>query len=142
MATTTDYESIINEAASKLEARYEQIQHALAPLRHEERDVAEAIHRIVGSYPAGYRPDKPTRRASRPSANGTAPARPSDQERYDAILAFVESQPEGTTAQAIADGIGVSTNTGKKYVDPMLADGRLYSKGEGRGRRIFAPKGK
>lgn len=139
MATKTlDYESIINDATEKLEKRFAEIQEELVPLRTEEREVAEAIHRIVGSYPAGYsaRPTAASRqqRTSQRSAPGT-PA----EDREAAVLSFVQSQDGGTTAKAIADALGITTNTLKTVLDPMLETGALRSEGERRGRKIMMP---
>jgi hypothetical protein len=91
-----------------------------------------AISLITGKTapPAG-----PTRRSSRRSP-GTPP-----EERESAIVSFVQSQPSGTTAKAISDALGISTNTLSQTLAPMFESGTLRSEGQRRGRRILLPTG-
>lgn len=138
MATTAlNYESILNDAAEKLEARFSEIQGEIAPLREEEREVAEAINRLVGSYPQGY-----NGRSSTPSGSRRAPRSPGTpaEDREAAIIAFIAQHPEGTTAKALADELGISSNTLNQTLAPMLETGSVRSEGERRGRKLLPPK--
>lgn len=130
MATTTmDYESIINEAAEKLESRFAEIQDELAPLRTEEREVAEAIHRIVGSYPAGFQ--------SRPTVR-TAPtrSRDTDEERAAKIVQIIQANPGQHGYKTVAEAIGVSPATATKTIKGLIESGQIKATGEKRGLRL------
>lgn len=88
-----------------------------------------AIALLTGRTPL---PTALSRRSSR--SPGTPP-----EARESAILTFVKSQSDvGTTAKAISDELGISTNTLNQTLTPMLATGALRSEGERRGRKIFA----
>jgi predicted HTH transcriptional regulator len=126
-----DYENIISSAAKELEAFFDEIQQELTPLRQEEARVAEAIRRIVGSYPAGY--DVPTGgRKSRADAS----KRPSPEERQAQVLEVITKNP-GTTNTLIATELEVSKATVAKPVDALLADGRVKPEGEHAQRKLY-----
>lgn len=130
---TLDYEQIVNEAATKLEERFAEIQNELAPLRAEERDVAEAIHRIVGSYPSGY--------SSRPIVKTKAPRasapRATDEERAAQIVQLIQANPGQHGYKSIADAIGVAPATATKTIKALEESGQIEHKGEKRGLRLF-----
>jgi hypothetical protein len=134
MATETSrYEAIISEAAEKLEARYQEIQEQLAPLREEEREVAEAIHRIVGSYPSGYSPGV---RRTRATATRAAEASAGDRERR--IIEVLSQNPDGLNGTALSKAVGVSPATGRKTLDAMVEARTITRTGARRATRYFA----
>ncbi len=134
----TDYQAIINEAAEKLEARFSQIQQELKPLRDEERDVAEAIKRIVGSYPDGYgRGSSPIAGERGKAAGGGNRARMSPDERELQVLEIVNANSDGVNARRVAEGIGVSTATATKAINALLESGRIRSEGQRAGRKLY-----
>jgi hypothetical protein len=130
-----DYEQIVNEAAEKLEGRFAEIQSELAPLRAEERDVAEAIHRIVGSYPSGYA--APRAPASAPRASAPSRPRATDEERAAQIVQLIQANPGQHGFKSIADAIGVSPATATKTAKALMESGQIKSEGEKRGLRLF-----
>lgn len=139
MAKTLDYESIINNAAEQLEARFNEIQEEMTPLRQEEKEVAEAIRRIVGSYPSGYS-NGAASRASGPRAASSAPResreRKTPEERESEVMSFVSEHPEGVTAVQVAESLSVSVATATKAVNALLEAGTLKSEGQRKSRRL------
>ena len=130
-----NYESIINEAAEKLESRYTEIQDEIKPLRDEEREVAEAIRRIVGSYPQGYSGSSAS--VQRPSSRTRERMAP--EEREHQVLAVVADHPDGINARQVADEIGVSHATATKAVKALIEAGQIKTKGERRNRVLLVP---
>jgi CRP-like cAMP-binding protein len=134
-----DADAILDEAAKQLEARYAEIQDEIKPLREEEKTVAEALHRLVGSYPSGYAGHV------RPMATPAAAARRtrttlSEDERTAAILEFVNAAgAEGTTNADIGNHLGISAATVAKTVDAMIESGAITTNGKTRrARRLLA----
>jgi predicted HTH transcriptional regulator len=130
-----DYDSIINEAAQQLENRFADIQKELEPLRLEESKVAEAIQRLVGSFPEGYRAPAPARMAPKPS--GPPRERLNPEERQAQVLQLISENPGGVNGKFLANELGVSSATVTKAVDALLADGRIKAEGQRAGRKLF-----
>lgn len=120
-----------------MEARYAEIEEEIAPRREEQHHVAEAIFRITGSYPRGYRSSPPSTSRSRTSQSRSRSTM-SEEERTAAILEYLGDQPEGMTGKAVADHIGVSTQTADKTIRALIEAGQIRSQGERRQRRLFA----
>jgi Fic family protein len=136
---TTDYERIINEAAEKLERRYAEIQEQLAPLRNEEREVAEAIHRIVGSYPQGYSAGTVSRpRATTRSTGSTSATSIPEGEREAKVIEALSQNAQGLNGTEIANVLGVTAATARKWLDPMVEAGTIKREGERRATKYFA----
>ena len=129
-------DAILEGAAKELEERFEEVQAKLAPLRDEEREIAEALHRLTGSYPTGFRPGLKTSatvtRGSRSRSNLSA------DEREQRILQLVNSAGnEGVTGKQVAEEIGVSPATAAKSVNDLIDAGKIKSQGERRSRRLM-----
>src|SRR3954471_9173567 len=101
--TTLNIDAILDGAATQLEDRYKQIQDELRPLRDEEQKVADAIFRLVGSYPADYRGAATLTTASRSRAQAPSRERLSPEEREAQVLQVVGEHPEGVNGKQIAD---------------------------------------
>ncbi len=138
--TTTDLQSIIDDAAGKLEARYAEIQEQLQPLQEEQREIAEAIYRIVGSYPEGYRQKpvgQPRASANTGSATGSTRERLSPEEREQQVLQVVNEHPEGISGKAVASELGVSTATATKAINALIERNEIKSEGERKNRKLY-----
>jgi DNA-binding transcriptional ArsR family regulator len=128
----TNYEQIINEAAEKLEARFAEIQTEIAPLREEEREVADAIRRIVGSYPSGYNSGTPQRPVGTSSGTKTRAPQASAEERAEAVTKALAGS-EGMNGTQLAELLGVTPSTVRKTLEPMVEAGTIKRTGEKRG---------
>ena len=128
-----DVSAILGEAAEQLEVRFREIQDQLAPLREEQREVADAIRRLRGSYPAGFSNGTSQRLpASVSGRDRRAPA-----EREDQVLEVIRAQPEGINGKQIGEQLGLSTGTVTKAVNALLESGRIQARGERRARKLF-----
>ena len=143
MATKLDTDSILNDATEKLEKRFSEIQGELeaieatkAPLKAEQKTLAEAINRLVGSYPSGYNGAAPTPRATR-SAGG---ARLSDEEKAAKITEVVNAAgADGITNKDVAEKVGLSPATAAKTIDALLGTGTIVTNGKQKAaRRLLA----
>jgi len=120
---SADADAILDAAAKELEARYSEVEGELAaieatkgPLKAEQTTIAEAINRLVGSCPAGYKGRAPARRTR---------SMMSDHEKTAAILTFVNGAgTEGTTNTDIGNAVGLSAATVGKLVNDMIAGAR------------------
>jgi transposase len=85
---------------------------------------------------------RPVRTSAPQPSRATASTRTrttmSESEREAAAFEFIQSSPDGVTAKAVSEHIGVSPQTGTKVVNALLESGRIRSEGERRARRLLA----
>ena len=135
MATSTrDYDAIIGEVAGQLEARFAEIQDQMKPLREEERQVAEAIHRISGAWPTGYVPNE---QPGSPVRTGTRSPRQGSGDVRKRALDWIARHPEGVNATQVAEGIGVGINPTREAIKALLESKEIRQEGERRNRKLY-----
>jgi predicted HTH transcriptional regulator len=136
-AKKVNINDILDTAASQLEARFVEIQEEIAPLRQEEKEVAEALFRLVGSYPAAYTGGRSTGRPTSSGGSASPQQRLSAEERQTQVMEYILANPNGVNGKQVAEALGISSATAVKAIDPLIEAKRIKAEGQRAGRKLF-----
>ena len=122
----------VSEDEAKLAEARRKDEAALRELRRERANIARQVQAILNPLlNAGSAAPTTARRG------GNTGPRVDPAEREAQALAVVNAHPDGITAKAVADELGVSAATATKAVNSLLESNQIVSQGERRSRRLL-----